>query len=137
MNPAINPSLNPPLTTKPLGEGGSSLADNAADSANSAIRSTQNVANAAFDRLSEKVDSVRDQAAPLINRLSSQAENAARRGVEAVRDTSAQLRDKAQQASDSTVSYIKDEPVKAMLIAAATGAALMALISLIGRSRHD
>ena len=89
----------------------------------------------AFDRLSDKVDSVREQAVPLINRLSSQAEIAARRGVEAVRDTSAQLREKAQAASDSTVSYIKDEPVKAMLIAAATGAALMALISLVGRSR--
>lgn len=137
MNPSLNPAFNPSLGTKPLAEGASNLADSAADGANSAIRSTQNVANAAFDRLSDTVDSVRDQAAPLISRLSTQAEVAARRGVEAVRDTSAQLRDKAQQASDTTVSYIKDEPVKAMLIAAATGAALMALISLIGRSRNN
>jgi hypothetical protein len=34
------------------------------------------------------------------------------------------------------VAYIRDEPVKAMLIAAATGAALMALINLVSRSRH-
>ena len=73
---------------------------------------------------------------PLINRLSSQAETAARRGVDAVRDTSAQLRERAVKASDSTVGYIKDEPVKAMLIAAATGAALMALVSLITRSHR-
>jgi hypothetical protein len=33
------------------------------------------------------------------------------------------------------VGYIKDEPVKAMLIAAATGAALMALVGLVSRSR--
>lgn len=39
------------------------------------------------------------------------------------------------KASDDTVSYIKDEPVRAMLIAAATGAALMALLSMMGRSR--
>jgi hypothetical protein len=46
------------------------------------------------------------------------------------------LRDKALRASDNTVGYIKDEPVKAMLIAAATGAALMALVSLITRSHR-
>jgi ElaB/YqjD/DUF883 family membrane-anchored ribosome-binding protein len=43
---------------------------------------------------------------------------------------------KAAQASDETVNYIKHEPVKSMLIAAATGAALMALISLF-TSRRD
>ncbi|MEP7099339.1 MAG: hypothetical protein ABI781_02445 [Burkholderiales bacterium] len=130
--------MNTPVTSKPFGQEASNFADHAADSASSAIRSTQNVANAAFDRLSDKVDTARDQAVPLLNRLSSQAEAAARRGADAVKETSAQLREKALQAQDTTVGYIKDEPVKAMLIAAATGAALMALISLASRSsRRD
>jgi hypothetical protein len=34
------------------------------------------------------------------------------------------------------VGYIKHEPVKAMLLAASLGAALMALISLVGPSRR-
>jgi len=123
-------------TTTPLGQQAASLADHAADGATSAIRSTQNVANEAFDRLSDKVESARSHAAPLLNRLTSQAELAARRSAEVVRDTSAQLRDKAARASDTTVGYIREEPVKAMLIAAATGAALMALIGLL-RSRRD
>ena len=80
---------------------------------------------------------VRDQAAPLINRVSAQAEAAAKRGIDAVRDSSAQLREKAQKATDTTVAYVKDEPVKSMLIAAATGALLMGLVSLMGRSRND
>ena len=126
--------MEPSVTTPALTQT-SNLADHAADSANSAIRSTQNIANAAFDRLSDKVESARDQAAPLLDRMSSQAEAAARRSLEAVRETSAQLRERAMKASDTTVGYIKDEPVKAMLIAAATGAALMALVSLMGRSR--
>jgi len=130
--------MNTTVTSKPLGQEASNFAEQAADSANSAIRSTQNVANAAFDRLSDKVDSARDQAVPLINRLSTQAEAAARRGADVVKETSAQLREKAIRAQDTTVGYIKDEPVKAMLIAAATGAALMALVSLASRSsRHD
>jgi len=122
---------------KPLGQDTASAVDQAADTANSAIRSTQNVANSAFDRLSDKVDSARDQAVPLINRLSSQAEAVARKSADAVRETSAQLRDKAMKAQETTVGYIKDEPVKAMLIAAAIGAALMALVSLASRLSRD
>lgn len=128
--------MNSTVTNQSFSNETTSMADHAADSASSAIRSTQNVANAALDRLANQVESARDQAVPLINRLSSQAESAARRGVDAVRDTSAQLRERAMKASDSTVGYIKDEPVKAMLIAAATGAALMALVSLVTRSHR-
>jgi len=122
---------------KPVAPQASNFADQAADSASSAIRSTQAVANAAFDRLNDKVDSAREHAAPMINRLSSQAEAVARRSADTVRETSAQLRDRALRAQDTTVGYIRDEPVKAMLIAAATGAVLMALIGLMGRSRHN
>ncbi len=124
-------------TTKPLAHEATQFVDHAADTTAGAIRSTQNVANAAFDRLSDKVDSARDQAAPIIERLASQAGAAAQRGADAVRETSAQLREKALRAQDTTVGYIKDEPVKAMLIAAATGAVLMALVSLMGRSSRD
>ena len=123
-------------TVKQVSNETSNMADQAADNAAQALRSTQSVANQAFDRLNDKLESARDTAVPLINRLSSQAETVARRGVEAVRDTGAQVRERALKASDSTVSYIKDEPVKAMLIAAATGAALMALIGLLSRSRN-
>jgi ElaB/YqjD/DUF883 family membrane-anchored ribosome-binding protein len=123
-------TLNTPTA---FGSDASNMADQAADRANSAIRSTQNAANAALDSLSDKVDDARNQAAPLLNRLSSQAEAAARRSADALRETSAQLRERAMQATDQTVGYIKDEPVKAVLIAAATGAVLMALIALMGR----
>jgi ElaB/YqjD/DUF883 family membrane-anchored ribosome-binding protein len=123
-------------TTKPYAQEATQMTDNAADSATGAIRSTQNVANAAFDRLNDKVESARDQAVPFINRLSEHAESAAKRGAEAVRETSAQIREKALQAQDTTVGYIKDEPIKSMLIAAATGAALMALMSMASRSRR-
>ena len=128
--------MNTNVTSKPFAPEGSNFVDNAADSASSAIRSTQNVANNAFDRLSDKVDTVREQTVPLINRISTQAEAAARRGAEAVKETSAQLREKAVRAQDTTVGYIKEEPIRAMLIAAATGAALMALISLASRSSN-
>jgi hypothetical protein len=89
-------------TNKPMAQQSQDMADNAADAAQGAIRSTQRAADQALDRLSQKVDDVRSQAAPMINKVTSQAEAAARRGMEAVRDTSQQLRERALQAQDMT-----------------------------------
>ena len=122
------------ISSKPFDQPGN-LADQAAQSADSAIKSTQRVANEALDNLAGSVQDIRQQAAPLLNRATEQASALAQRGIDAVRDGSQQLRDKALKASDGTVNYIKDEPVKAMLIAAATGAALMSMAALISRPR--
>ena len=123
-------------TLKPPVSASSNIVDKAAENASGAIRSTQNATNAAFDRLGDKVDSVRDQAAPILDRFSQQTEAITRRSIDAVRDSSAQLREKAAQLSDTTVAHIRDEPLKSVLIAAATGAALMALVVLASRSRN-
>ena len=112
------------------------LADLAAQSADSAIKATQRVANQTLDGMADSVQDLRQQAAPLLNRGAEQAGALAQRSVDALRDGAQQLRDKALRASDSTVNYVKEEPVKAMLIAAATGAALMALVNLMSGSRH-
>lgn len=82
--------------------------------------------------LTNQANSVLDQAA----HVAQQASDLTHRGAEAVRAGGQQLREKAHSLGDSTVSYIKDEPVKSMLIAAATGAALMAMLSLVSRSGH-
>ncbi len=121
-----------PFDTKPT----TNPADQAAQTADSAIKSTQRAANTALDSLSNTVQEVRDQAAPAYDRLKGQTQDLANRGMEALRDTTRQVRDTATKASDQTLGYIKDEPLKAVLIAAATGAALMALISLMGRSSN-
>ena len=120
---------------KPL-DASNHLVDQAAASADRAILSTQRVANETLDSLSGSVQNARREAGPMLDRTSDQIGALAQRGVNAVRDTSQQLHDKALRASDSAIGYVKDEPVKAMLIAAATGAALMALISLMVRSRQ-
>jgi len=98
----------------------------------------EKAAGQALDHLAGTVDDLRQEAAPLLHRAADKASAFAHRGVDAVLEGSHQLRDRARQAGDVTVGYIKDEPVKSMLIAAATGAALMALVGLISRSRsHD
>lgn len=100
-----------------------------------AIKSTQRAANEAVDSLADAMQSMRHQAAPLLDRATEQVNMLAHRGMDSVRETSHHLREKAQHASDSTVNYVKDEPVKALLIAAAAGAALVALVGLLSSSR--
>jgi ElaB/YqjD/DUF883 family membrane-anchored ribosome-binding protein len=57
-------------------------------------------------------------------------------GLQRARETSQQVRDTAARASAGTVNYIRHDPVKSVLIAAATGAALMALVGLLTRSNN-
>jgi ElaB/YqjD/DUF883 family membrane-anchored ribosome-binding protein len=89
-----------------------------------------------FNSKSLKNSHMLDGAAPLLDSASEHASELAHRVVEAVRDSSQQLQEKAMRASDSTAKYIRKEPVKSLLIAAAAGATLMALASLLMRSRN-
>lgn len=123
----------PSSNTPPFGQPATNVGDQSATG--SGARSSQGSTDNALDSLSDAVHQVRDQAQPMLNRVSGQAEAAARRGIEAVREGSQQLRERAMQATDQTVAYVKDEPVKSMLIAAATGAVLMGLLTMMGRSR--
>jgi ElaB/YqjD/DUF883 family membrane-anchored ribosome-binding protein len=83
----------------------------------------------------DTVTPIIDRAAAAADSVTHQAANAAQRGVAALHDTSQRLLDRAHHAQESTVTYIRDEPVKAMLMAAAAGATLMALVGLLTRSR--
>ena len=112
-------------------------ADQIENGAQDAIRATQAIANDTLDRLSDQVSEVRSHVAPVIGRVAGEAEELAQRGIGAVRDGSGKLRDSAARASDRTIAYIRDEPVKAVLVAAAAGAALVTLASLFGRARSQ
>lgn len=83
----------------------------------------------------DKSETLANQAIPLMAKATEQASALLHSGVESVQDMSRQLRDKAIRTSHDTVNYVKDEPVKAMLIAAAAGVALVVLTGLITRSR--
>ena len=84
------------------------LIDQAAHSADAAIQGTQRLANQAAEGVSHSLQAAGKQ-----------------------------VRNGAHQVSDRTVSYLRDEPVKSMFIAAATGAAIVALASLFNRPRSQ
>jgi ElaB/YqjD/DUF883 family membrane-anchored ribosome-binding protein len=111
------------------------LVDRASQAADQVIKSTQNVATQTVDKLAGAMQDLRDDTLPVLNHAVEGVSAFAHRGVDSMRDASHQLRVKAEHASESTASYIRHDPLKSVLIAAATGAALMALVSLLSRNR--
>ena len=88
--------------------------DNAVDrlsrSADGALDATHRAASAAIDRASDAVHSLRDRASPVLDRMVSPF--------------------------DSMANYTHQAPLKSLLVAAAVGAGLMALMSLFARSNR-
>lgn len=127
---------NKPQGMLPTEDQTQAATDRATDAAEHAVHASRRVANDALDHVESAIHSARANVQPAISRLATQAETLARKGLDAVKDGAYQVRDRATSLSDVTARYVKEEPVKAVLIAAATGAALMALLSLMQSSRH-
>ena len=113
------------------------LADQAASKADMALKSSRRVANDALDSLESSVDTLRESVPAAFTRAAAQVEEITRRGLDRAKEASAGVRDQVYKAGDRTVGYIKDEPVKSVLIAAATGAAVALLVGWAMRSRQS
>jgi ElaB/YqjD/DUF883 family membrane-anchored ribosome-binding protein len=88
---------------------GSNLVDRAAESADRAIDATRRITDAAIDGVSDKVHELRDRASPALDRIVAPLDN--------------------------VVRYTQETPVRALLISAAVGASLMAVLSWIRSDR--
>jgi ElaB/YqjD/DUF883 family membrane-anchored ribosome-binding protein len=109
------------------------LVDKVAESASEVIHTTQHAADQALDNLDHSVQQMREQASPRFDAVAQRASALAQQGAQSVRDTSNRLRDGAMHLTDDTRHYVRNEPLKSVLIAAATGAVLMGLASLLAR----
>jgi ElaB/YqjD/DUF883 family membrane-anchored ribosome-binding protein len=85
------------------------------------------------EQVAHQIDGVIDPALSTAGQAVDSVGRVMEQGMERVRETSHQLRDSAARVSEGTVNYIRHDPVKSVLMAAATGAALMALLSLLTR----
>ena len=129
MNHQLNPTSGP--------EALNDLSDRAANKADHVLQSTRRMGSEAAQAVQAGIDGLREGVPSAISRATAQAEDLTRRGMERARNASTAVRDKAVQVSDQTVGYIKDEPVKAVLVAAAAGAVAALLIGWLSRSRSD
>jgi len=73
---------------------------------------------------------MRSDAAPAVRRVAGQAWEGVEQGLNAIDDTARKARDISVKASNSIVAYTKKRPVKALAIAAASGALLHAALKV-------
>ena len=103
----------------------------------SAIESTRELVNNGLDSLQSGIDGLREAAPTMLSRAAAQVEDLTRRSMGRARDAGAQVKNQVVKAGDHSVDYIRDEPVKSVLMAAAAGAAMVALIGWLSRSRSS
>ena len=115
----------------------SQLADDARQTANDAIDTTRTYAQNAVNAAGEKVRDLRRDVEPTVEQLAARVQQAVQRGLDAASTTSARAQRRLEQAADVTGRYIADQPVRSVLIAAAAGAAITALIVLASRRSRD
>ncbi len=77
-----------------------------------------------MDRVKETADEVRATAQGYIER-----------GTSVVREGSAKIKDSVSQLSDRTATYVHEQPVRSVLMAAAAGAAIAILAGMITHNR--
>ncbi len=106
------------------------------NSANNAIDRAVQRSDAAIQASADAAHQALDGLSYSMRQLQADAGHLSQRGLDALRDGSRQVRASAQRAGERTVGYIQDEPVKAVFIAAAVGAAMAVLLSLTSRSRR-
>lgn len=104
------------------------VGDDLMDSAGDALDQGRDYANESIGRVSEKVRDLRRDIEPTIDHLRYRARRAARRGMDAAADARERTKETVNHYADVTGQYVSDQPVRSILIAAAAGAVLTALV---------
>jgi ElaB/YqjD/DUF883 family membrane-anchored ribosome-binding protein len=123
-------------TTGNLPKNGHTLADKAAEKVQDGIRDAQQAAKEAGSNLSDRVEALRSEAGSALTKTFARAQSIGRQGVDAVSDAAQRAREVAAGTSDSIITYTRENPVKALLIATASGALLVSLIQMLKPSRR-
>jgi len=112
------------------------LSDQMLNGAEHAADVGRTLANDTLDRAENTVRQLRGSIDPMVDKLATQAQKLARQSL----DMAAQASERAQRSmhryADVTTRYVANEPVKAVLIAAAVGAAV-ALLVASARNRNS
>lgn len=109
------------------------LAQKAVDKTDQAITATKNAVSDTANSVRDGLDHLQESSHSAMTYAASQADELAHKGMEQARRASTAIRETAQETGDRTVAYIRDEPIKAVLFAAAAGA----LISMLLGSRNS
>jgi ElaB/YqjD/DUF883 family membrane-anchored ribosome-binding protein len=118
-----------------LTDQGKDLANKAADKIQAGLQDAKSLGEEARDQFSGKGKTLARNVEHSIDKVTGKAQGLAKQGRGTIDTAVQQVRDTAADMSDSLTTYTKDNPGKALLMAAASGALLVALIRALTPSR--
>lgn len=124
-------------TTQKLSEAASHQVDRVADAASDALDHAHDAAGRAVSSAQERAQDLARQAPGFVDLAFDRVRHLGERGGQLARATSALAVDKAKLAADHTADRIRRDPLKSVLIAVATGAALAVIASHMAQRRNS
>lgn len=112
----------------------SDLSSSAAEQADKAIAATMRATDGAAQSVHDGLENLKDTVPGLLTSAGATADDYIAQGVQRARDASSAVRATTGRVQERAVVYIRDEPLKAVMVAAGVGAVVALLLS--SRSRH-
>ena len=109
--------------------------DKVANKLHNGIRDTFQDAKSAEIDFSEKAEQAGARLADKADGVVSDAKGRVKDGIKVVKDAVQQGRDTVAQSSESVITYTRENPVKALMIAAVSGAFIWSLAKALASSR--
>jgi ElaB/YqjD/DUF883 family membrane-anchored ribosome-binding protein len=90
----------------------------------------QDAAHRALEHVSDKIDELQEEAGPAVQRVAERGAALARDGLNTSRELGKRAKRAASQYANACESYVTEQPLKSIAIAAAAGATVAALLML-------
>jgi ElaB/YqjD/DUF883 family membrane-anchored ribosome-binding protein len=110
------------------------MADSLAGSADRALDTAQQVADRTLDNAKRGVQDLRDRTESAASQLGAKAGELAEKGIASAKQTADKAKGLYNRYSEATVAYVAEQPMRSVLISAAVGAVITALV-MSGRQR--
>ncbi|CAN5398073.1 hypothetical protein BH09PSE5_BH09PSE5_15560 [soil metagenome] len=107
-----------------------------ADDAADAIERSRGAATEALGTAEQRLREFGDRVLPTARQFATQAQDMATKGIDAARYGGQQVRDVALTAAERGTRYVRNEPVKAVAIAALAGVAVYAIVRALNQSKY-
>ncbi len=104
---------------------------NSTDTANNLADTAHNLGNATREKWNEVNDSANDKFQEVkssLGNMTDKASDLAHKGLASVKDTAERAKGAYQHYSEATCDYVAEKPMRSLLISAAIGAAVTALL---------
>ena len=126
--------MEPTEKLQSMGTQSKETVDAAAAKARDVVDSSRTAADQTMKKVGDKIDDAKDSASAALDKAAGKADKVVDMAKDRFDGLQTEVRAKASDLSNQIADYTQEDPIKAMLIAAAAGAALMGLLSLIIRS---